>query len=159
MSYEIPFDHFDPENPDDRPVPGKYHVLIQSVDDADPEKSITVDYEILAGSVPNQEGKTGREYLSRSPKAAKRVALFSVATGIADIKAMIEAKRNGTPYSLDLGKAEGRQCVVELVKKDQYVNWSFQGVWPVDDEAVKDVPKNEGMIGQTGGGDDDDTPF
>jgi hypothetical protein len=152
---EFGFEGFDPENPNDRPQPGKYHILIQGVDESDPSKSIAVDYEILSGTVKGMEGKTNREYLSRSAKSEKRLALFVLATKLTTTEQMIDAKRTGKRLALDLTQAEGRQICVELVKsKDgQFVNWSFAGIWALDAPEAKDIPKNNGMVGQTAEGD------
>ena len=153
MSFEFggnDFDHFDPENPDDRILPGKYHLMIQAVDDSRDEY-LAVDYEVLAGTVAGQEGKTGRERLYRSAKASKRIAMFLLAAKLTSLEALIESKNSGKKLVINMREAEGRQMCAELVKSEKgFINWSFQGIWAVDDDQAKDIPKNSGLLAEAG---------
>lgn len=134
---------------DGRPVPGLYHILIQGIDEGG-EKSVIVDYEILAGTVPGQEGKTGREYLSKSPKAMKRIVLFALAAGVTTMDELIKAKQAKVNPKINLQAAVNRQICIELYKNGQYTNITFEGFWNPTDEKAKDIPKNSGMLATVG---------
>jgi hypothetical protein len=155
---DFDFENCDPENLNDRPMPGKYHVLLQSVDENDP-KIVAVDYEILSGTVNGQEGRTGRERIFRHEKdsmsVSKRLVMFALASGLTSLDAMVQAKQGGKKMAIDLQQAEGRQICVELMKDKtgQFTNWSYRGIWACDAPESADIPKNEGMLGQTAAGD------
>lgn len=158
MSFDLNqevWDHADPENLEGRVLPGKYHLLIEGVDDSDNDY-VEVSYQVLAGDPQGQEGQTGSERLYCSPKALKRILMFIIAAKLATQDQLVEWKRAGKNVQVDLHQAEGRQICAELVKSDKgYVNWSFSGIWAVDDPAAKSIPKNNGMLATAGTGNGD----
>ena len=164
MSFDLgneAWDHTDPENLQGRILPGKYHLLIEGVDDSD-EQYVEVSYQILAGDPKGQEGQTGSERLYRSAKAVKRVLMLALATDIVTVDQLTEWKKAGkTNLPLDLHKAEGCQICVEMAKGDKgYVNWTFGGIYALGDPAAKDIPRNDGMLATANrGGSADDLDF
>jgi len=164
MSFDLgneAWEHTDPENLQGRILPGKYHILIEGVEDSH-DDYVEVSYQVLAGDPKGQEGQTGSERLYRSPKSVKRVLMLALATGLVTQDQLIEWKKAGkTNLPLDLRKAEGKQICAELAKNDKgYVNWTFGGIYGVDDPAAKDIPRNDGMLATANrGGSADDLDF
>ena len=161
---------FDPENMDNSPVPGKFHILIHDIDDTDPA-AIYVNYEILDGDVADQAGKEGRERLPRVGKNSKtqvhvtrRLVQLATALKITTLEELAAIKKAGKNPTIEFSEGSGRQICVELAKNGDYVNWTFGGIWAVDDDDAKDIPKSEGMLAEahtTSAGDEslDDVTF
>lgn len=146
------YENVDPDNLEGRLEPGRYHLQIDTVDDSDPDY-INVTYSTLAGTPAGQEGRISHERLYRSPKAIKRVVMFIIATKLATREQIKQWKQSGENKKIDLSQAEGRQICVEMEKNENgYVNWTFAGIWAVDDPAAKEIPKNDGMLATAGTG-------
>jgi len=136
------------------PEPGKYHAMIKSVDNSHGKhaKSIPVEFEILTGTVPGQEGKTTTEFFYYDPHDPKDFAIDRLSR-LAWAAGLMEA---GTDADVDLRQAIGRHVVIELfedsyekngeTKKTTKLSWKFGAIWPLGDDEVADVPKNEDAL-------------
>jgi hypothetical protein len=128
--------------------PGKYHVVF--TDTARDAKSnnpcLRLKYQILAGTDPSAVGTVLEERLYFSDKAQKRAAIFAHRLGIIDASAF------GTRSTLDWSALVGTQAVVEVIEeqferkdggKGTASKISFAGVWSLDDDRGKDVPRGK----------------
>lgn len=165
--FDLDLTNVDPEKLDDyaKPLPGKYHVLVQKVElnkkfdqeSGEEKKNLSFDYEILAGTVAGQEGRTNREFLTF--KLPKRLTMFALASGLVTLQQLQEAKANGVNPKINWKAAEGQTLCLEVEhkKEDKYPRVAFSGMWHVSDEAAKDIPKNPGYLG--GSDQVEDDPF
>jgi hypothetical protein len=125
-------------------LPGRYHVVVQSVDDSfDKKDYITVEMVALAGTTPGQQKRIVREKFFVSEAAKPRLARFAVVVGLV---------RPGDPKaSADFSLAEGRQLIVE-VTEEEYVGKdgkdhkssrvAYLGMWSLGNAEVADVPRD-----------------
>ncbi len=173
--FDLDLTDLDPENLDTfaKPLPGKYHILGQKVElekkwDEEKhveKKTIVFDFEILAGNVANQEGRTSREYISLTGGSMKRAVLFALAAGLVTLEQLQAAKAANVNPKINWKEAEGAQLCVEIEQEagKKYPRITFGGFWHVNDEAAKDIPKNAGYAPQGGGtetnGQTEDDPF
>jgi len=163
MSWE-----FDTENVDTSkmkgfvsPAAGFYHFQVTNVDEEGGNNGeMIVDAEVLAGSVPNQEGTSQREYFTKSASAEGRALQFAVAVGLTTVEEIEAAKNSRQNLSINFKLAEGRQFVGE-VRDDEYNGKIKQKLdfrmYPLDSPAAARVPKCEGMLQQHADAADD--PF
>lgn len=157
MTNELDFSEFGSEEDlrgFDYPAAGTYHLAITGVDDAPVGvDAIKVTFEILAGTVDNQAGKSFTETFwmpSESSKdggkfAKKRLARFGIASGVIDPAAL------GRRVQIDWQDACGRQIVAKLNNyardgKDgkHYKGAEINGldIWSVAAPEVDAIPKD-----------------
>jgi hypothetical protein len=139
----------------DGPESGRYHVAISAIrENGGNRGEMIVDYEVLAGTTPGQEGRVHRDYFAVTIKAMSRIHQLAMAVGMItaeQIKTLMEAN---TPPSYDFeGFAVGRQIMVELTE-DEYqgkkrVKCGF-GIYSVNDSRVAKWPKNIAMAKAAG---------
>lgn len=132
-----------------RPLPGRYHVVVKEVEEksaADLGKNAksdayVVEFEVLAGTVPGQEGRTIQDKFFQSEKAMPRLQRFALCVGLL---------RPGEPARMVyFEEAVGRHLVIEVEEQKgsgenagkTYSNVSYMGLWSTGNEEVADVPK------------------
>lgn len=135
-----------------RPVSGRYHVIINagteivSKDKGTPGTEIEV--QVLAGTVPGQEGTTLPETFWHTPKALDRLLAFAMACG---------ALRPGQNRDLTGPDYNGLQLVVEVEpwkytdsdgNEKETVQIAYNGFWEVGHPEVKDVLKDQAALNQ-----------
>lgn len=134
----------------ENPLPGRYHVKVEEVDDTFRDAdSLVVVFDILAGTTPGQEGKQFKEFIGVQGKAAKRSLRFARAIDL------IQSADLGKPARIDFKRAEGRQLVVD-VEPHKYTNRKgkdvdtvrveFMGFHSVFSQAVESVPKDKDAL-------------
>ncbi len=139
----------------DRPVAGRYHVVVKSVDNSHTTNptSIPTEFEVLAGTAPGQEGKTTIEFFYYDLKNVKdfardRIIRFAQTCGLIG---------DNEDKDVDLLDAIGKQLVIQLVddtyedKKTGEERKSVRiardgGMWPLNHEDVREVPKSQAAI-------------
>jgi hypothetical protein len=129
------------------PLAGRYHVVVHEIDDTfERYDKLIVTFKVLAGTTPEQEGKTHREFFSMSEKAMVRVKKLCLVTGV--IKPGVKAE-------VDFRDLIGRQLVIELVdheyedrdgNKKETVQIAFLGMWSLSHADASDVPKDTEAI-------------
>lgn len=144
-----------------RPKPGKYHAFINYVNEDgisdDPEvreqsKSagkVVVGFQVLAGTIPGQEGTEIREYFSTSEKAIPRLKKLAYVTGL------LSSGDKGK--SISFSEARGAHLIIEVeshsYEKDgstrESVQVGFYGFWSIGHRDVKDVPVKKEAIGKS----------
>jgi len=138
------------------PAPGRYHVMILDADESGARgNAVIVDFEVLAGTIPGQEGKTFQEWFSLSPKAMPRLQRLAL---VAQLLAP------GAPeQEVEFEAAVGRELVVELEEnsyttrngdKRTSTRISWMGLWAPDHPDVADVPRGKAIMpaGESDGG-------
>ncbi len=126
-----------------RPVPGKYHVVVNAVDDTKEKLNATiVEYQVLAGTVPGQEGLTLQDnlwYEKDTGNSGQQHLRFAIATGLL---------QPDTEADIDLEDAIGRQVIIEVEKRKgkdgkEYTNVAKYGlaIWRINNPEVVDVPR------------------
>ena len=133
------------DSPDDMganaPKIGSYHVLITRVDEDNEkyENTIIVDFEVLDGTIPNQEGRVQTEFMSTKTEGAmKRVAKLLMVCGLIGGNEVKE---------VDPQDLVGKDLVIEVAEHE----WKgkkrnqipYLGFWKTDHPDVKDVPKGK----------------
>lgn len=167
MPWEFDQDSYDPETLDayDSPAVGGYHFEVSrveenSVSSGKGSAQMEVDIDVLAGTVADQEGKSHREYFTKSEAAAKRALLFAVACGLTTVEELKACKEQGRNPVIDFSKAVGRQFKGRLEEEEyegkKRVKLGFN-MWPVDSPKAADIPVNKGKLAQLGDASDD--PF
>jgi len=135
-----------------RPLPGRYHVIVKHADDSfEKFDKVIVEFEVLAGTTPGQEGRLITEFFATSEKALPRLQRLALCLGLL---APGEEEKE-----VEFAEAEGRQLVIEVEdneyeKKDEDgnkktvkgVRVGFLGMWSLNNKAVSDVPKNRDAL-------------
>ena len=135
-----------------RPLPGRYHVVVKHVDESfEKFDKIVVDFEVLAGTVPDQQGRELPEFFACTDKAIPRLQRLALCVGLL---------QPGQPEAdVEFTDAVGRDLVIEVeennykTKEGKEVNSvrvGYLGMWSTANEAVKGVPK--GTLPEGGGG-------
>ena len=122
-----------------RPEEGRYHVVVKEVDESfEKFDKIIVEFEVLAGTTPGQEGRTLSEFFAVTDKAIPRLKRFALCVGL--------VKAGDPERDVEFTDAIGSNLVIEIVKKKgkdekEYSNLAYMGMWSTGNEAVADVPK------------------
>ena len=127
-----------------RPLPGRYHVVINRVDESEQEypNKVVVDFEVRAGTTPNQEGRVAREFFATTSAAMDRLIKLGLCTGLL---------KPGESKDVEFSRALGCQLVIDVEphsytdKNGQTVETTcvaFLGIHKPDDRSVADVPKD-----------------
>lgn len=137
-----------------RPLPGRYHAIVNVGTEIVSEKKGTpgteIEFQVLAGAIPGQEGTTLSEAFWHSPKALDRLLAFAMACG---------ALRPGQNRDLTGPDYNGLQLVIEVQPRKytdsdgnekETVEVSYNGFWEINHPEVKDVPKDQAAIQQIG---------
>jgi hypothetical protein len=145
-----------------RPLPGIYHVVVKTTDDsrtkvktASGVAGTKVELEVLAGTVPGQEGREIEHvfWLDENGNETEKHVRFCMALGLI---------QPGTTRDFDFdSEAPGRQCVVRLEEVEgkgksagkkflQIGNFGLD-VWSVNHPEVATVPKNAQALALIGG--------
>jgi hypothetical protein len=141
-----------------RPLPGRYHVVVKHVDESfEKFDKVIVDFEILAGTVPNMEGRELNEFFACTDKAIPRLQRLALCLGL--------LKPGEPDKDVEFADAVGRDLVIE-VEENNYkdkagkevngVRVGYLGMWSTNNAAVADVPKATLEGGGSGGGNNDD---
>ena len=135
-----------------KPLPGRYHVVVKHVDESfEKFDKIVVDFEVLAGTVPDQQGRELPEFFACTDKAIPRLQRLALCVGL--------LKPGEPDRDVEFTDAVGRDLVIEVeennykTKEGKEVNSvrvGYLGMWSTANEAVKDVPK--GKLPEGGGG-------
>lgn len=130
----------DPDNLENRLLPGKYQMLVQTHEEDD--KKWSVSMEVVASADPNQLGKMHTESLFKSDKAKPRAAKFLVACGLGPDFAAAKA-RGETNFQPDWNKTHGAGLFCEISKNGDRVQVTYMGFYGLNDPAAKDFPRND----------------
>lgn len=127
-----------------RPLPGRYHVAVKHVDEKmDKFDKVIVEFEVLAGTTPGQEGRTITEFFAVTDKALPRLQRLAVVLGL--------IKPGEGEKEVEFSDGVGRQLVIE-VEENEYekdgrtihgVRCAYLGFWSLSNAAVADVPKDD----------------
>lgn len=150
-------DDYDPDyQMPDGPAPGKYHaVVIRLEEDGGKKGEMVVDYEILAGTTKDQEGKVHRDYFQKTAKAMGRIHQLAMACGMVTAEQLKDMKARGQSPVYEFERdAIGKHIHVDLYS-DEYNGQTRTkcgfGIYHISDpKCSKGWPKNTGMLAKAG---------
>jgi hypothetical protein len=129
------------------PPPGKYHARIEDCQRISDQTSyLKVRFALLAGTDPNGVGAVFSDRFYLSDKAKKRLAI------LAHRLKLIGGDDFGGRATIDWSQATGKQLIVQVVEEEyeaknggkaKRAKLAFAGFWSLDDERVKDVPRDQ----------------
>lgn len=134
----------------DYPLPGRYHVVIDDVDESfEKHDSVLVDFRVLAGNKQDQEGKNFREYFSTKTKALDRLSRFAICVGLL---------KPGQEADVSFVDAIGKQLIVEVEEneyekdgeKKKNIRISYAGMWSLGNPKVANVPRDAAALKASG---------
>ena len=126
----------------DRPEPGRYVVAIHEVKECEPGQhsdKIIIEFRVLGGTVPGQNGRTFSEFFFLSEKALPRLQRLALAIGL--------LKPGEPPRDITFVHSVDSQLIVE-VEHDTYTKdgvekkscgLSYMGMWSLNNPEVADV--------------------
>jgi hypothetical protein len=126
-----------------RPLPGRYHVVVKHVDESFKKfDKIIVDFEVLAGTVPDMQGRELSEFFAVTDKAIPRLQRLALC---------LRLLQPGEPdRDVEFANGVGRDLVIEIEEnnyKDKNgkevngVRVGYLGMWSTINATVADVPK------------------
>lgn len=138
----------------DRVAAGSYHMKVVSLDEEGGKKGeMTVDFEVLRGTVANQEGKVHREFFAKTSEktARKKMLSFAIACGLTTKLELDKHKAAGTSPVLDFaGQCVGKQVCMNLEANEYqgktYIRMAWDEVFHPCDKRANHVPLLAGML-------------
>jgi hypothetical protein len=137
---------------DGNPPPGKYHARIEDAQCVSDQTSyLKIRLSLLAGTDPNGVGCVFSERFYLSDKAKKRLAI------LAHRLHLLADNDFGGRVNIDWSQAIGKQLIVQVVEEEyeakngnkaKRAKLAFAGFWSLDDERVKDVPRDQTALRQ-----------
>lgn len=132
------------------PAKGRYHVQVVNADEDGGTKSeMIIDFEVLAGTTPGQEGLRHREYFQKTVKAMSRIHTLAIALGMVTSDQIKDAQAKGASLTYDFESQVGKQLCISLSEEEYNgktrckVNFEM---YHVANPKVADWPKNAGML-------------
>jgi len=133
-----------------KPLPGRYHVAVKHVDESfEKFDKVLIDFEVLAGTVPDQAGRELTEFFSVTEKALPRLQRLALCIGL--------LQPGEADKEIDFTAAIGSQLVIEIEenkytdrktgKEVEGVRVAYLGMWSLNNAAVADVPKAADVMG------------
>lgn len=130
-----------------RPLPGRYHAVVKECVEKSAEElkqdhdKVVVEFEVLAGTVPGQEGRVLSEFFTISDKALPRLQRFALCVGL--------LKPGEKMRSVQVEEAVGQELIIECDENKgrdgkTYINLTYMGMWSLGNKEVADVPKLKG---------------
>jgi hypothetical protein len=125
-----------------RPLPGRYHSVVKVAEEKTNGKTgnqqVEVTFEVLAGTMPGQEGKEMIGYFVVTEKNIKQLQCLATVLGL--------LRPGQSDTDIDFAVSRGRQLVIEVIE-DVYEGkkrekLAYMGFWSVNHRDVADVPKN-----------------
>lgn len=142
-----------------RPVPGRYHAVVNYAEEKGSKKKGTpgleIEFQVLAGTPAGQAGKTIPLFLSyiggddsKTKTCLDRVTRLALCVGVL---------KPGQVAEPDWSEAVGRELVIEVEEQD-YTDEktgqnragsqvAFMGFWSLGNAAVADVPRDQDSPG------------
>ncbi len=141
----------------DKVQPGSYHLLVTFLDEEGGVKGETVvDFEILRGTTPNQEGKVQREYFSKDqkPLPRRKFLALAIACGLITKEQLDAHKANGTNPLIDFNQCVNKQCCANF-EANEYegkvsTRLKFDEIFYPSDKRANHIPLNMGMLTRAG---------
>jgi hypothetical protein len=157
VAFEVPIaEDYDPDFQGiDAPAAGKYHCYIARLDEDGGKKGeMVVDYEVLAGTTPNQEGKVFRDYFHKTIKAMGRIHQLAMALGLVTAEQIKDAKARGQALTYHFAEtAEGKHVMLDLYEEEYQGSMKTKcgyAIYSVTDPKCSGWPKNLGMLKAAG---------
>jgi len=139
-----------------KPLAGRYLAMVKTVDETmEVKDQVIVDFEVLAGNVPDQKGRILTEYFSVSDKALPRLTRLAMCLGLLRPDEVADVS-----FTQGIGRVlfieiEGHSYENKEKIKVETVRVSFSGMWSVGNPDVADlhqVPEIAATINRLRGG-------
>lgn len=167
MGFEVPIgSDFDPSDSVYLNSPGRYHLIVVDCDEdgmrlggRNNKGEMVVEFECLAGSVPNQEGMRHRSYFTKSAAAAWKIMRLALAAGLITADEVEQHKKAGTYPCLEFERdLKGKQIFAELVENTNPNNGKVTariegGMYYLSSKQCVNKgrwPRNEAMVAKSG---------
>lgn len=141
----------------DRVMPGGFHgTIVAMTEDGGPKGEMTVDSEILRGTVANQEGKVHREFfsLNMNAPARKKIAALAIATGLVTKDQLVKDKADGVSRPLDFTQIIGKQICFNLEANEHlgktYIRTRWDEIYHPTDKRANHIPLHVAMLAKAG---------
>lgn len=149
------------DKPDDiqgkpQPIPGKYHVVITECNDSRKKRdgsafnNTVFQLEVLAGTVPGQEGKEMPLFARLGDDGEETEEYCGVISRLAMACGILKPRESKELSAEDFINQQfvvGWEGYIGKDKKEHFSVANFGlATWGVNDEAVRDVPKNLAAI-------------
>lgn len=133
----------DPNNLDNKVVPGKYQFLVQEVNET--AEHIEITAEVIASKDPHQLGKTVKQKFFKTGTDAKktqsvqaRILTLAFATGISTPEKIMLAKQAKRSIHLDFELARGRSIFGEIrVNNKGFTEFTWTGMYHLTHDQCK----------------------
>lgn len=133
-----------------KPVKGRYLAMIKAVDETMEKKDqVNVDFEVLAGNVPDQRGRILTEYFSVTEKALPRLTRLALCTGLLQPDQVADVSFTAGVGRVLFIEVEDHSYKNKDDKQVESVRVSFGGMWSVGNPDVADlhqVPEIAAML-------------
>lgn len=165
MGFEVPIGaDFDPTDSVYVSSPGRYHLAIVDCDEdgmriggKNNKGEMVVEFEVLSGSTPNQEGLRHKSYFTKSPAAAWRIMRLALAGGLITADEVNKLKEQGKFPVLEFERdLKGRQIFGELAESEYNGKTTIKlegGMYHLASKSCENKvrwPRNEAMILRSG---------
>lgn len=167
MGFEVPIgSDFDPSDSVYLNSPGRYHLIVVDCDEdgmrlggRNNKGEMVVEFECLAGSVPNQEGMRHRSYFTKSAAAAWKIMRLALAAGLITAEEVERHKQAGTYPCLEFERdLKGKQIFAEAVENTNPHNGKVSariegGMYYLSSKQCVNKsrwPRNEAMVTKSG---------
>lgn len=160
MAFDIYMDDVDPNEigGKDRILPGKYHFLVESVDEEGGKNgAMRVEFQVLRGTTPGQETKIFPiDFKKEFDKwSQKKLAAFAIASRLRSKEDLerIKAERKGEP--VEWSDAVDRSVCMEITADvdGQYAGMpklNFDSIWRPDDKRASQIPLHAATLQREG---------
>jgi len=137
------------------PPAGKYHVSCIGFIEENDKGHMELEFEVLAGTVPHQEGRTKKMIWFNSTKMARWFHRLAIQAGLITQKELDELKAKGEFAKYDFELLKGRQFMVEITDEEgddgtKYERIQPWHIWSPDDPKCAKWPKNEKFLKKAG---------
>jgi hypothetical protein len=141
----------------DRIVAGKYHFLVESVDEEGGKNgAMRVEFQVLRGTTPSQESKIfAMDFKKEFDKwSQKKLAAFAIAARLRTKEQLdqMKAERKG---SVEWTEAVGRSLCMDITADEtgQYAGLpklNFDSIWRPDDKRASQIPLHAATLQREG---------
>jgi hypothetical protein len=143
----------------DKVPAGSYHFRVTHIEEGGGKKGeLVLDAEVQAGTVPNMEGKSHREYFAqptadqdkdKRANTVKRMILLAIATGLTNAEEYEATKKSGKRLVLHFKDAVGRHFCAKVTEGEYQNKKTFKlgfDIWPIGHKDATGIPINRGAM-------------
>lgn len=132
---------------------GNYHFVVLEADDSfSKSDAIVLDCEVLAGTVPGQEGKKLKAYFNNGKSSDKDGGKFlrKRQARLALVLGLISPADLGKRVNVDFTQAAGRQFCAAVEQGEKYAEIRGLDFWSVTAPEAAEIPKDAAALAMIG---------